>query len=314
MAEMVTVAGIDVSKHWLDITLWPDQTLTLHLDRGQRDWCATLAQWLTDQQVRRVGLEASGGYEIEVMDALQAHGFEVIRFNAYRIRLFARSVGRLAKNDQTDAAVIAQAVAVLPVRQKQPRRRMLDPLVELLAYRRQLCDWIIDCTNQLEHLKEKSLRRQSERRRAALCLERVQADAKLAAMIADRDDWYDLSRRLQTVPGVGPVLTASLIALLPELGHLSRRAIASLVGVAPFDRDSGKSRGERHVQGGRTSLRHVLYMATLAAIRCNPVLTAFAKRLVGKKPKVIITACMRKLLVILNAMLRDRVDWQAVTS
>ena len=133
-------------------------------------------------------------------------------------------------------------------------------------------------------------------------------------MIADRDDWYDLSRRLQTVPGVGPVLTASLIALLPELGHLSRRAIASLVGVAPFDRDSGKSRGERHVQGGRTSLRHVLYMATLAAIRCNPVLTAFAKRLVGKKPKVIITACMRKLLVILNAMLRDRVDWQAVTS
>lgn len=250
MAEMVTVAGIDVSKHWLDITLWPDQTLTLHLDRGQRDWCATLAQWLTDQQVRRVGLEASGGYEIEVMDALQAHGFEVIRFNAYRIRLFARSVGRLAKNDQTDAAVIAQAVAVLPVRQKQPRRRMLDPLVELLAYRRQLCDWIIDCTNQLEHLKEKSLRRQSERRRAALCLEPVQADAKLAAMIADRDDWYDLSRRLQTVPGVGPVLTASLIALLPELGHLSRRAIASLVGVAPFDRDSGKSRGSVTCRAG----------------------------------------------------------------
>ena len=313
MAEMVTVAGIDVSKHWLDITLWPDQTLTLHLDRGQRDWCATLAQWLTDQQVRRVGLEASGGYEIEVMDALQAHGFEVIRFNAYRIRLFARSVGRLAKNDQTDAAVIAQAVAVLPVRQKSAAADV-GPLVELLAYRRQLCDWIIDCTNQLEHLKEKSLRRQSERRRAALCLEPVQADAKLAAMIADRDDWYDLSRRLQRVLGVGPVLTASLIALLPELGHLSRRAIASLVGVAPFDRDSGKSRGERHVQGGRTSLRHVLYMATLAAIRCNPVLTAFAKRLVGKKPKVIITACMRKLLVILNAMLRDRVDWQAVTS
>ena len=199
MAERVTVAGIDVSKHWLDIVLWPDQTLIRRIDRGQRDWPAALAQWLTEQQVRRVGLEASGGYEVEVMDALEARGFEVTRFNASRIRMFARSIGRLAKNDQTDAAVIAQAVAVLPVRQKPPRRRVLDPLVERLAYRRQLCDWIIDCVNQLEHLKDKALRRQTERRRATLCLERAQVDAQLAALMAGREDWYELSQRLQTV-------------------------------------------------------------------------------------------------------------------
>lgn len=314
MAQMGTTAGIDVSKHWLDITLWPDQTLSLHLDRRQRDWRAALTRWLTDHEVRRVGLEASGRYEIELMDVLQGGGFEVVRFNAYRIRMFARSIGRLAKNDQTDAAVIAQAVAVLAVRQRQPRRQELDPLVEQLSYRRRLCDWIVDCTNQLEHLRDKGLRRQTERRRPALSREPAQVDARLAEMIAGREDWYDLSQRLHSVPGVGPVLAARLIALLPELGQLSRRAIASLVGVAPFDHDSGRTRGERHVNGGRTALRHVLYMATLAAMRCNPLLRAFAKRLAGKKPKVIITACMRKLLVILNAMLRDGADWRLETT
>jgi transposase len=305
-----TTAGIDVSKHWLDIALWPEATPALRLDRGQPDCFDKLARWLTEHEVRRVGLEASGGYEIDVMDALQDRGFAVIRFNASRIRSFAKSIGRLAKNDRTDAAVIAQAVAVLPVRQPQARRRSLDPLVELLTYRRRLCDWIVDCANQLEHLKDRTLRRQAERRRASLTSERAQIDAKLAATVADAEPWYELTQRLQTVPGVGPVLATTLLALLPELGRMSRRAIASLVGVAPFDDDSGRRRGERHIHGGRTALRHVLYMASLVAMRSNPVIAAFAKRLAGKKPKVIIVACMRKLLVILNAMLRDGTDWR----
>jgi len=309
MAQTVTTAGIDVSKQWLDIALWPAQTTSLHLER-KADWSTKLADWLNAHDVRRVGLEASGGYETEVIDTLQAHGFEVIHFNAYRIRMFARSIGRLAKNDQTDALVIAQAVAILPVREKTPRRRALDPLVEQLAYRRRLSEWIVDCANQLEHLKDKTLRRLTERRCATLRLERVQLDVQLAATLAGQDDWHDLSQRLRTVPGVGPVLTATLIGLLPELGRLSRREIASLVGVAPFDDSSGKRRGERHIQGGRTALRHVLYMAALGAMRYNPLLAAFAKRLAGKKPKVIIVACMRKLLVILNAMARDGVGWK----
>lgn len=311
MAQIVTTAGIDVSKRWLDIALWPDEeTATLHVDRSEAGCFDKLANWLTDHGVKRVGLEASGGYEIEVMDGLQARGLDVIRFNAHRIRLFARSTGRLAKNDRADAAAIAQATAVLRVKRPKSRSCVLDPLVELLTYRRRLCDWIVDCANQLEHVKDQVLRRQTQRRQASLARDQATIERKLAALLAASPDWNALAQRLQSVPGVGPVLAATLIALLPELGRLSRRQIASLAGVAPFDDDSGKHRGERHIQGGRTALRHVLYMATLSAMQHNPAIAAFAKRLVGKKPKVIIVACMRKLLVILNAIVRDTTEWR----
>jgi transposase len=314
MAQFITTAGIDVSKAWLDIALWPDETVTLHIERGATDCFNRLAAWLTEHEVRRIGLEASGGYEIEVIDALQARGFEVVRFNARRIRLFAKATGRLAKNDRADATVIAQATAVLPVKQPNVRPQSLDPLVELLNYRRRLSEWMVDCTNQLEHLADKALRRSTERRRASLDREMTELDKKLAATLAASASTNDLVQRLRSVPGVGPVLSATLVALLPELGTLSRRKIASLVGVAPFDDDSGKRRGARAIQGGRAKVRHVLFMATQIAMRHNPVIATFAKRLAGKKPKVIITACMRKLLVILNAMVRDRTEWKDQTA
>jgi transposase len=310
MAQIITAAGIDVSKGWLDAALWPEEDVTLHVERSQADCFDTLAAWLTQHAIKRVGLEASGGYEVEVMDALQARGFDVVRHNARRIRMFAKADGRLAKNDRADAAAIAHATAVLTARAPKARLRALDPLAELLNYRRRLCDWIVDCSNELEHLKDTLLRRHTLRRQASLVRERAQIDAKLTAMLATCEAWGNLAKRLQTVPGVGPVLAETLIALLPELGTLSRRKIASLVGVAPFDDESGKHRGERHIQGGRAALRHVLYMATLSAIRHNPVIAAFAARLAGKKPKVIITACMRKLLVILNAIVRDKIEWE----
>lgn len=310
MAQFITAAGIDVSKAGLDIALWPDETVTLHLDRGQASCFDTLAAWLTEHAVRRIGLEASGGYEIEVMDALQARGFDVVRFNAQRVRMFAKAAGRLAKNDRADATIIAQASAVLPVKQPKARPRALDPLVELLNYRRRLSDWIVDCTNQLEHLVDKALRRSTERRRASLDREMAELDKKLAATLAASGPTNHLAQCLRSVPGVGPVLSATLVALLPELGTLSRRKIASLVGVAPFDDDSGKRRGERCIEGGRAKVRQVLFMATQIAMRHNPAIAAFAKRLAGKKPKVIITACMRKLLVILNAIARDRTEWK----
>lgn len=310
MAQFISTAGIDVSKAWLDIALWPDDTVTLRVERGEADCFDKLAAWLAEHEVRRVGLEASGGYEVEVMDALQAHGFEVIRFNARRVRLFAKASGRFAKNDRADALVIAQATAVLPVRQSRSRPRALDPLVEMLNYRRRLGDWSMDCTNQLEHLKDKVLRRATERRRAALDHELARIDKKLAAMLAASESTNELTQRLRGVPGVGPVLSATLVALLPELGKLSRREIASLVGVAPFDDDSGRRRGERCIQGGRAKVRRVLFMAAQSAMRHNPVIAVFANRLAGKKAKVIITACMRKLLVILNAIVRDGTDWR----
>jgi transposase len=308
MAQMVVTAGIDVSKGWLNIALWPHNA-ELQVDRAAAGY-DQLTAWLTQHGVMRVGLEASGGYEIAVIDALEARGFEVVRFNAQRVRLFARAKGRLAKNDRADARAIAQATAVLLDGAPARRRRDLDPLVEHLTYRRQMRVWITDCASQLEHLRDRSLRKKTEQRQIALRQELAALDRTLAKLVAEHDDWHVLEQRLRSVPGVGPVLVHTLIALLPELGRLSRRAIASLVGVAPFDDDSGKYAGERHIRGGRAAVREVLYMAALVAKRYNPLIAAFAKRLAGKKPKVILVACMRKLLVILNAMLRDGLPWK----
>jgi transposase len=308
MAQMVVTAGIDVSKHWLNVALWPLKA-ELRVDQSPAGY-AQLTAWLAEHDVMRVGLEASGGYEIVVIDALAAAGFEVMRFNARRIRLFAQAKGRLAKNDGADAHIIAHATAVLLEAAPPPRQRTLDPLVEHLTYRRQLTAWITDCVHQLEHLRDAGLRKKLERRRETLRQERAALDRTLATLVASDGHWHGLEQRLRQVPGVGPVLARTLIAWLPELGSLSRRAIAALVGVAPFDDDSGKQAGERHIKGGRPVVREVLYMAALAARRANPIIAGFAQRLAGKKPKVILVACMRKLLVILNAMVRDGRDWQ----
>jgi transposase len=308
MAQMVLIAGIDVSKEWLDVALWPKKA-ELRVRRN-RDGYAELAGWLRQHEVTRIGLEASGGYEIEVIDALDDISFEVVRLNAQRVRMFAKAKGRLAKNDRVDARTVAQATAILVEQVPGKRRRDLDPLIEHLTYRSRLNDWKTDCVNQLEHLTDKALRARIDARQTALSKEIAELDKLIAALIKQRQDWSALAKRLRTVPGVGPVLAATLIAFLPELGRLSRRAIAALVGLAPYDHDSGNHSGERHIKGGRVAVRQVLYMAAVVAIRHNPVITAFAERLAGKKPKVIITACMRKLLVTLNAMLRDGSDWQ----
>jgi transposase len=308
MAQMVLTAGVDVSKNWLDVSLSPKKA-ELRVGR-ERAGYVELVGWLRQHGVARIGLEASGGYEIEVIDALEDMNFEVVRLNAQRVRMFARAKGRLAKNDRVDAHTIAQATAILVEQLPNKRRRDLDPLIELLTYRRQLSDWKTDCANQLEHLTDKALRARTTARKAALATEIVKLDKMIAALIEQCQDWHAIAKRMRTVPGVGPVLAATLIAFLPELGCLSRRAIAALVGLAPYDHDSGNHSGERHIKGGRATVRQVLYMAAVSAIQHNPVIAAFADRLAAKKPKVIIVACMRKFLVILNAMLRDQTDWQ----
>jgi transposase len=309
MAHMIKTAGIDVSKPWLDVAIWP----TREEIRVNRDAAglARLIVWLGDHEVTRVGLEASGGYEREALDTLQAAGFEVALLNALRVRRFAEAKGRLAKNDRVDARTVAQFTAVMLEQVPPQRRRDLDELVELLTYRNRLVGWCTDCSNQLEHLRDRGLRKAVVQRQASFERERAKIDTRLADLIAGHGDWNALARRLRTVPGVGPVVSASLIALLPELGTLSRRAIASLVGLAPYDDDSGNRRGERHIKGGRKIVRHALYMAALSAKQHNPRIAAFPRRLAGKEAKVIITACMRKLLVMLNAMVRDGSDWRA---
>jgi transposase len=248
MAQMVLTAGGDVSKLWLDVALWPKRA-DLRVSRDADGYCE-LAAWLRQHGVGRIGLEASGGYEIEVIDALEDMGFEVVRLNAQRVRMFARAKGRLAKNDRADARTIAQATAVLVEQAPSKRRRDLDPLVEHLTYRRRLQDWITDCDNQLEHLRQKPLRTRVTARKTSLGKELAQLDKNIAGLVEEHEDWRALAKRLRTVPGVGPVLASTLIALLPELGTLSRRAVAALVGLAPYDDDSGKRSGERHIRGG----------------------------------------------------------------
>jgi transposase len=221
-------------------------------------------------------------------------------------------------NDRVDARTIAEFVAKMIDKDPARRDRSRDLLIEHLSFRRQIRTWIDDCDNLLEHQRDPALRKATQLRRTGFERDLDKQDARIAAVIANQPDWAETARRLRTVPGVGPVLAYTLTGLLPELGRLSAKAIAALVGVAPFGDDSGKRSGARKIHGGRKLVRNVLYMAALSGKRCNPVLAAprlcrgmLRARMKGKLAKVILVACMRKLIVILNAMLRDGRDWQA---
>lgn len=313
MAVQVWNAGIDVGKDNLDVAIW-NKLGAVHRFRRNAEGIAQLAVWLREQQVVRVGLEASGGYEREALDALQEAGFATALLNPRNVRNFAKSKGRLAKNDRLDARIIAEFMAKMVEEEPGRRDRSRDVLVEHLTMRRRYVGWVTDCANMLEHQRNPALRKKIEAEKKRFETSVKTFDKAIAALIAGQDDWRETAERLRSVPGVGPVAASTLIALLPELGRLSRRAIAALVGLAPFDDDSGKRQGARAIEGGRSAVREALYMAALVGRTHNPVLAAFAKRLAGKKGKVILIACARKLLVMLNAMLRDKSDWKHATT
>src|SRR5262245_45990374 len=228
-----------------------------------------------------------------------------------RIRQFARARGVLAKNDRLDARLIAEYVAIMPTRVVQ-RDAAVERLAEIVTMRRQLCDEHAAAENQAAHLEDAMLRRLSKRRQMRLEADIRLLDKRLAETVAANvalAQRYDL---LTSMPGVGPVLAFTRIALLPELGKMSRKQIAALVGLAPYDFDSGKLKGHRSIYGARMPVRNVLYMAALSASRYSPALKTFHKRLAAadKKSKVIIVAVMRKMITTLNAMLRDSAAWQ----
>lgn len=306
MAQIVRVAGLDVSKDTLVAGLSSGEHCAVAYDpAGLRE----LAAWLRAQHVTTVALEASGGYERAAAEYFENLAFLVRILNPLRVRRFAQARGKLAKNDRADAHTIAHYAETFA--ELRPRRdKALDRLAEALAVRRRTQEMIFACQQGRETLSDPALRRELARQQAALERSLARLDRHLADRVAAHEAWARLAERLRRVPGVGPVLAITLIGLLPELGRLDRHEIASLVGVAPFDDDSGRHTGERHIAGGRDAVRRVLYMAALVAKRCNPVIAAFAKRLAGKKPKVIIVACMRKLLVILNAIVRDGAQWR----
>ena len=309
MAQMVPTAGIDVCKDRLDVAVHPtDEQFSVTNDAtGWR----LLARRLKPLMVRAIGIEASGGYERAAITALLEAGLPVRSVNPWKLRLFAKAAGVLAKNDRLDAAVIARFVATMPSREVR-RDSAVEHLAELVTARRQLVDALQQAANQTEHLRDAGLRRLQARRIRQLERDVAQLDRLIGEAI---DASSALSARrdlLCSVPGVGPVLAATLLALLPELGSLPNRSIAALVGIVPYDFDSGRMKGRRHIFGGRAAVRRVLFMATQVATRFNPTLKAFKQRLMaaGKAPKVAIVAAMRKLIVTLNAMLRDSVAWQ----
>jgi len=302
--------GIDVAKDRLDVHTRPGgEVFAVARDSNG---LAMLVERLQRLAPALVALEATGGYETVVASALGAAQLPLAVVNPRQIRDFARATGKLAKTERIDAAAIAHfAEAVRP-----PARPLADAearaLGELVARRRQVIEMII---------AERHRRRMASQRRVIRAIERHLAllQAELSELEGDIDDairkspaWQADADLLVSVPGVGKVTLRTLIAELPELGHLNRRKIAALVGVAPINRDSGTLRGRRTIAGGRPAVRTALYMAALVASRANPVIAAYYAKLraAGKTGKQALVACMRRLVVILNAILRDRKPWQ----
>ncbi len=305
-------AGVDVSKGKLDTCLMPGrQRHSCSLDKIEG-----LIAWLKKRGPQIVVLEATGGYEREAAAALAAVGFSVAVVNPRQVRAFAQASGRLAKTDKLDAETIAAFAAAMRLEPHPLPAQETTALQALVVRRRQLIAMRKAETARLETIKEVSLRKGLERHIAWLQDEIAKIDKEIGDRIEASPIWRAKDELLQSMPGVGDVLSRTLLANLPELGSLSRREIAALVGVAPFNRDSGKMRGVRSIFGGRAAVRHVLYMATLSAIRRNPVLAAaYAKlRQAGKPPKLALTACMRRIIVILNAMAKNNTPWRPPAS
>jgi len=309
----VSFVGIDVSKSKFDVVVLPEGTcVTCTYDSegiGQ-----LLAQLPGHDCV--VVLEASGGLERRLAAELIDAGHQTAIVNPRQVRDFARGIGVLAKNDRLDARVLAIYAQHVQLRLSVKPSEKRQELTALVVRRRQLLALQTAESNRLQQTKIKLATKSIRHVLDLLRKELKKLDAEIARLIADDDDWRSKSELLQSVPGVGPATSASLVAELPELGKLNRQQIASLVGLAPFSRDSGQFRGQRSIWGGRGSVRTALYMAAFNAKRCNPVIRAFAARLeqAGKRAKVILTACMRKLLVILNTMLRNQTEWNTTVT
>jgi transposase len=302
--------GIDVSKDRLDVHVRPGgESFAVGRDSAGLQ---ALIERLGSVAPALVVLEATGGYEITVAAALAAAQLPLAVVNPRQIRDFARSTGKLAKTDALDAAAIAHfAEAVRPEPRPLPDAEA-QALGELVSRRRQIVEMMVAERSRRRHLTSQRLLKGADRLLEALQKELSDLEQELDETIRGTPAWRESEDLLQSVPGVGNTTARTLLAELPELGSLNHKRIAALAGVAPFNRDSGKMRGKRTIWGGRASVRTCLYMATLVATRCNPVIAAFYKRLrtAGKPAKLALTACMRKLLTILNAILRDKQPWQ----
>lgn len=305
--------GIDVAKARLDVAVSSDEaTWQVANDPEGID---QVVHQLDEVSPALVVLEATGGYETALAAALAAAGIPVAVVNPRQVRDFAKALGKLAKTDTLDARVLALfGERVRPVARPLPNVQAQE-LTALLARRRQLIEMLTAEKNRLRTALPR-VHHEVQEHITWLQERLAKLDGDLGAMLRESPVWQEKEQLLRSAPGVGPGLTLSLLADLPELGSLDRRQIAALVGVAPLNRDSGTLRGKRTVWGGRSHVRAALYMAALVASRFNPVIRSFYQRLcaAGKPKKVALTACMRKLLTILNAMLKHRTPWDPTCS
>lgn len=312
MALQRIFVGIDVSKDWLDVWLEPLKRFE-RVSNDEAGWTALVGMLssLGDTAGLVVAFEATGGYERGLRQALLEADYDVRRLNPLRVRLYAKSLGRNAKNDRIDARVIAryaEAAGTMP--------EILDParerLAELVSHRRRLVDERVAIGNQTQLLQCRLLQAQNRQRLAMIERQIEDTDRLILEAIGGAPDLAAKVRLLKTLKGVKDVTAAALVALLPELGRINRRAIAALVGLAPFDHDSGTLKGTRSIAGGRAPVRTALYMAARAAAQSKSPLGDFYKRLIaaGKTPKTATVALMRKMLVTLNAMVRDNDIWK----
>jgi len=300
--------GIDVGKSQLDIYIY-ERDIHIIVENNT-DGVKTLLGRLNRYKLSRIVIEATGRYERLLADAALARDMPVIIVNPLHVRRYAGAVGQLAKTDKIDARIIAEYAAIIQPELRPACSRNVRVIRDLLARRRQLLNMRTMEKNRA-HIMPKSLRADIQRHIRHLDKQVDKLDKILDQKIEAEEQWRDKRAIMLSMPGVGPAVVNTLLGDLPELGQLNNKQIAALTGVAPYNRDSGSLRGKRRIRGGRHSVRTILFMATLSSVQHNPVIKRFYQHLVaqGKHRKVALTACIRKMVIMLNAMLRDGKRW-----
>lgn len=310
MSKRKNNIGIDVSKQRLEVAVH-ESDFHYHCPNKTSAFDALLAE-LIDLRPARIVVEATGGLEKPVVATLHAAGLPVVVINPRQVRAFAKAIGQLAKTDRLDARVLAHFAAAIKPPLRLLKSKDEQELEALMGRRGQLVEMLVAEKNRRNSATSDAVRETIKEHIDWLEERIAELDEQLQARLVSSSEWQNKDAILQSVPGVGPVVSFSFLAELPELGTLNRQRISKLVGVAPLNCDSGQQRGVRHIFGGRARVRSMLYMATLTAMRFNPVIKEFYQRLVakGKPHKVAITACMRKLLSIINLMVRNQTRWK----
>lgn len=301
--------GIDVAKAKLDVAILPTgEVFTLDYDDPS---LIDLTKRLLERKPTLIVIEATGGYERRLAADLTQAGLAVAVVNPARVRQLAHATGTLAKNDRLDAKNLAQFAQIVRPRPNVMISQTHEELAALVARRRQLVEMIAMESNRRQQARATSVRKSIERVRTQLLAQRETVDKQIFKLLKSDDEFDGKAQLLASTPGVGPTTAATLVAELPELGTLSNKQIASLAGLAPFDRDSGTVRGKRFIRGGRVSVRVCLHMAALTATRCNAPIKAFYERLraKGKSFRQAMVACARKLLTILNSLVKQNRKW-----